>query len=323
MLYLLYIPVLGLLTLLYFKLAVKFNIIDKPNHRSSHKLITIRGGGIVFPIALLLQALISGFQYPFFTVGLVLISLVSFYDDLTPLSNKIRILIHLVAVSLLFIDVGLLEVPIWAVLIAYILVIGTINAYNFMDGVNGITGAYSLVTLVSLIYINEIQIQFTSSGWLIASILSLLVFNFFNFRKEAKCFAGDVGSVSIAFIIIFFILLLILMTGDLKYVGLLLFYGLDSITTIGFRIFRKENIFEAHRSHFYQYLANTLHWPHLRVSAFYMFVQLALNIVLIQFEFDWVSLVSFCIFVGIIFVGTRFLVEGRKHLLHPSVKAYH
>jgi len=207
MLQLLYLPVLTLLILFYFRLAVQFKIIDRPNQRSSHSRITIRGGGIIFPIAFLLQALFSRFEYPLFTSGLLLISTVSFYDDLRPLSNKIRLLIHLIAVSLLFMQTDLLTYPVWIIILVYILVIGTINAYNFMDGINGITGAYSLVTIMSLYFINEDHNSFVQSEWLNITALSLLVFNFFNFRKKAKCFAGDVGSVSMAFIIIFFLII--------------------------------------------------------------------------------------------------------------------
>lgn len=152
MLQLLYLPVLTLLLLFYFRLAVQFKIIDKPNQRSSHSRITIRGGGIIFPIAILLQALFSGFQYPLFTSGLLLISIVSFYDDLRPLSNKIRLLVHLIAVSFLFMQAGLMSYPVLIIIPVYILVIGAINAYNFMDGINGITGAYSFHYNFYLLY---------------------------------------------------------------------------------------------------------------------------------------------------------------------------
>lgn len=315
MLQLLYLPVLTLLLLFYFRLAVQFKIIDKPNQRSSHSRITIRGGGIIFPIAIILQALLSGFQYPLFTSGLLFISIVSFYDDLRPLSNKIRLLVHLIAVSLLFMQAGLMTYPVWIVIPVYILVIGTINAYNFMDGINGITGAYSLITVLSLYFINESHISFALSEWLIVAALSLLVFNFFNFRKKAKCFAGDVGSVSMALIIIFFILLLIIKSGDIKYIGLLLIYGLDTVTTIVFRLIRRENIFEAHRSHFYQYLANVKAWPHLRVSALYMVVQLMVNVLLIYTDWNSVAFLIFILVSGILFVGLRFVVEGKRNLI--------
>lgn len=315
MLHLLYLPVLTFLLLIYFRLAVQFKIIDKPNQRSSHSRITIRGGGIVFPIAILLQALFSGFYYPYFSSGLLLISLISFYDDLQPLSNKIRIFAHLVAVSLLFMQSDLLNYPVWIVILAYILVIGTINAYNFMDGINGITGAYSLVTILSLYFINETHNSFVSRELIIVATLSLLVFNFFNFRKKAKCFAGDVGSVSIAFIIIFFLLLLIIKSGDLKYIGLLLFYGLDSISTIIFRLIRRENIFEAHRTHFYQYLANVKGWPHLRISSIYMVFQLMVNLLIFYSDWDSIDFLFFILVSGVIFVCLRFLVEGRGYLM--------
>lgn len=315
MLYLLYVPVLTALILLYFRLAVQFKIIDKPNQRSSHSRITIRGAGIIFPIAILLQALFSGFQYPLFTSGLLLISIVSFYDDLRPLSNKIRLLIHLIAVSLLFMQSDLLAYPIWIIIPVYIVVIGTINAYNFMDGINGITGSYSLITILSLYFINETHLVFVLNEWLIIVAISLLVFNFFNFRKKAKCFAGDVGSVSMAFIIIFFVSLLILKAQDLKYIGLLLFYGLDTVSTLIFRLIRRENIFEAHRSHFYQYLANVKGWPHLRVATLYLFAQLMVNILIVNSDWNLVTFLIFILVAGFAFVGLRFMVEGRDGLL--------
>lgn len=315
MLQLLYLPVLTSLLLFYFRLAVQFKIIDKPNQRSSHSRITIRGGGIIFPIAILLQALFSGFQYPLFTSGLLLISVVSFYDDLRPLSNKIRLFVHLLSVCLLFMQAGLMAYPVWIIIPAYILVIGTINAYNFMDGINGITGAYSLITILSLYFINETQFVFVFSEWLIIVAISLLVFNFFNFRKKAKCFAGDVGSVSMAFIVIFFLLLLILKSQDLKYIGLLLFYGLDTVSTIIFRLIRKENIFEAHRSHFYQYLANIKGWPHLMVATLYLVVQLMVNILILYSDWNAVTFLVFIMVSGFIFIGLRFAVEGRSNLM--------
>ena len=315
MLYLIYLPVLYFCLLLYFRLAAHFQITDKPNHRSSHHQITIRGGGIVFPLALLLHFLLYGFDYPLFTSGLLLISLISFYDDLKPLSNKLRLLVHLISVSLLFMQTDLMTYPLWLIIPVYILVIGTINACNFMDGINGITGAYSLITILSLYFINESHISFVKSDWLMVSALALLVFSFFNFRKKAKCFAGDVGSVSMAFIIIFFLLLLIIQSGDLKYIGLLLIYGLDTVSTIIFRLIRRENIFEAHRSHFYQYLANVKAWPHLRVSALYMVVQLLVNVLIISSDLNSVAFLIFILVSGIVFVGLRFAVEGRSSLL--------
>jgi len=314
-----FIIILFVAELLYFQIAEHYNIIDKPNHRSSHNKITIRGGGIIFTCSLLIYSLNNGFAYPYFLVGLLIISLISFIDDIVELSSKVRILFHLVAVALLFYQVGIYMLPVYWVLLAIVFVIGTINAINFMDGINGITGAYGLVTLATLYQINSSIITFTSSGMLIIAILAVLVFNFFNFRTKAKCFAGDVGSVSLAFIILFFLLSLITKTKNPYYFILLLVYGLDTFTTIMFRLIRRENIFEAHRHHFYQYLANEKKIPHLLVAGLYMFVQIIVNTMLITFltasDFNLALLVAIA---TMIFILIRLFMEGPKRLFHVT-----
>ena len=303
------------LELLYFKIADHFNIIDKPNHRSSHTAVTIRGGGIIFTLAALIFFFAFGFQYPYFILGLFAISLISFLDDILTLNNKIRLAVHLLAVLLMFYQWELFSLPWFWLPISLIFVIGTINAYNFMDGINGITGGYSLLTIASLYYINDQIIAFTSPDLLPVVILSLIVFNFFNFRKKAKCFAGDVGSVSIAFIIVFLIGQLILKSQNFNYIALLLIYGLDAVTTIVFRVIRKENIFEAHRSHFYQFLSNEKKWPHLIVVALFVVVQLLINIIVCTFiGTDWLSALFLIIASGVLFLAIRFKMEGKERL---------
>lgn len=306
--------------LLYFKIAGHFNIIDKPNHRSSHTAITIRGGGIIFPIALLLYSVVTGFSYPYFLTGLLMISFISFLDDIKELSSKIRIVFHLVAVALLFLQVGMFSFAFYWILLGLIFVIGTINAINFMDGINGITGGYGLITLLTLYYINLHVVDFTDGSVLLISIVSVLVFDFFNFRTKAKCFAGDVGSVSLAFIIVFFLLQLIIKTGNPAYLLLLLLYGLDTATTIVFRLIRRENIFKAHRSHFYQYLVNEKKQPHLLVAILYLFFQGIINIVLILFfRGSILKALLFSIILLFVFVTMRVLVEGNKKLFKQSI----
>lgn len=314
---------LFILELIYFKLADRFNIIDKPNERSSHSSLTLRGGGIIFPIAALLFFLLFQFQFPYFLMGLLAISLISFLDDIHTLNNKLRIGVHLFAVLFLFLQWQLFTFPWYVCIAAAVVVIGIINAYNFMDGINGITGAYSLITIATLYYINKYILAFTSSDLLIVMGLSLIVFNFFNFRKKAKCFAGDVGSVSIAFLLTFLMGQLILQTSNLSYILLFLIYGLDTVTTIFFRILRRENIFEAHRFHFYQYLANELKWAHIPVSTLYALIQFAINVLvvfLLSESTDFTSSFATLFLIGsiamIVFAAVRFTVEGKKHLLN-------
>lgn len=302
--------------LLYFRIASTFNIIDRPNHRSSHTKIVLRGGGIIFSISLLLYPLYFGFQYSYFLIGLALIAFISFLDDVKPVSNKLRILFHLIGVTLMFYQLGLFELSIYWIVLALIFVIGSINAINFMDGINGITGSYALITLGTLYYINAYFINFTDANFLVTSIISVIVFNFFNFRKEAKCFAGDVGSVSIAFIILFFLLQLIIKTEDFNYLLLLLLYGLDTVTTIFFRLIRKENIFDAHRSHFYQYWANERKKPHLMVSLIYALTQLIINTLIVLSSPNSTIILCLSLLLStIVFVGIRFFVEGSAKLL--------
>lgn len=268
--------VLFVLELIYFRLADKFNIIDKPNQRSSHTAITLRGGGIIFYIAILLYFLFFGFSYPWFFAGLTLISIISFADDIRPRSSKFRLSVHFISILLLFYQWDLFSFPWYFGLLALIFCTGLLNAYNFMDGINGITGMYSLSILLSLLFFNHLSL-FVDNNLIYTVVLSLLVFNFFNFRKKAQCFAGDIGAFSIAFIILFLLGLLILKTQNVSYIVFLAVYGVDSILTIVHRLLLKENIFEAHRKHAYQLLSNELKLPHTLVAGSYALLQLAIN----------------------------------------------
>jgi UDP-GlcNAc:undecaprenyl-phosphate GlcNAc-1-phosphate transferase len=302
--------------ILYFRIAGHYNIIDKPNHRSSHTDVTLRGGGIIFVIGMLFYPAFFCLQYEYFLIGLLLIASVSFMDDIKPVSRKLRIIIHLLAVSLMLYQLGIFSLPPYWILISLFVVIGSINAVNFMDGINGITGAYALVTLCSLLYINSYIINFTDFNLIATAITSVLVFNFFNFRTKAKCFAGDVGSVAIAFIILFLLFKLIIISHNFSYILLLLLYGLDTATTMGFRMWRRERIQDAHRSHLYQYLANERKSSHLIVAATYALVQLFVNLSII----NWASNSIFVLFIIlisslIIFIVIRFIIEGSSKLL--------
>ena len=262
------------LQLLYFRIANKLNIIDKPNERSSHSRVTLRGGGIVFWISVLIYFVISGFANPWFFAGLTLISAISFADDITPQSPKLRLVVQFVALMLMCVQWQLFDYSWFFVVLALIVGVGVMNAFNFMDGINGITGGYSMAVVGSFWYINNFEQAFVDNDLMYMVLMSLLVFNFFNFRKKAKCFAGDVGAISIAFIIVFLLGLLIVKTGDFSYIALLLVYGVDSVLTIIHRILLKENITLPHRKHLYQLLANELKFPHLLVSSVYAVLQL-------------------------------------------------
>jgi UDP-N-acetylmuramyl pentapeptide phosphotransferase/UDP-N-acetylglucosamine-1-phosphate transferase len=267
-----------LIIMLYFRIAKKYNIIDKPNERSSHLEPTIRGAGIIFPIMYILVGLreLTFLSDSFVLIGVFIVAAVSFIDDIKPLPNRVRIVAHLVSVLLVLWQQNLFDLNIGYLVVIVILFIGILNAYNFMDGINGITGVYSLVLASTLLYITED----VTLLWLISG---LIIFSFYNFRKKALCFSGDVGAIALAFIFCVSILNLIISDESWQWIFLLGIYGIDSIVTILIRLYKKENIFKAHRSHLYQLLSNELKIPQLRVSIIYGTVQLMLNIVLIYF----------------------------------------
>lgn len=275
-----YIAILILLILLelaYFRVADKFNIIDKPNLRSSHSAITLRGGGIVFLFAAWLYAAFFGLEYGWFLLGLTLIGLVSFIDDVHSLPDSVRLIVQFAAMFLTFHQFGILNWhDWWMVLVGLVVCVGIVNAYNFMDGINGITAGYSLAVIAPLIFLN-FRYDFIDMSYLYVVGLSLLVFCYFNFRNKAKCFAGDVGSISMAFLIIFALGKLILKTGDFAYIVFLAVYGADTVLTICHRIRLHENLGEAHRKHAFQIMANELKVPHVEVSVLYMAIQLAIS----------------------------------------------
>lgn len=290
--------ILLVLELVYFKIADKCNIIDKPNERSSHSTIVLRGGGIIFMLGLWIWAAFTsagllntglGFGYPWFLAAVTLIAGVSFVDDIRSLPDSVRLVAQFVAMGMMFYQLDMLHWEMWwVVIIALIVCVGASNVINFMDGINGITGGYALSVLLPLLLINNgaagcdlnAKVAFVPTSLIMTVILADVVFCLFNFRPKgkAKCFAGDVGSIGIAFILLFIIGQLIMRTGDVTYLVFLLVYGVDGCLTICHRIMLHENLGEAHRKHAYQLMANELKIGHVKVSLLYMAMQFVVSL---------------------------------------------
>lgn len=278
--YIIIFVVLLAMELLYFRIADKCNIIDKPNERSSHSKVVLRGGGVIFLLSFWVWSIFFGFQYPWALAAVTLAAGISFVDDVHSLPDSIRLGVQSVAMMLLFVELGLMQWSMWwMVIIALIVCVGASNIINFMDGINGITAGYSLAVLVPLLMVNR-ESGFVEESFVVTSILAVLVFSLFNFRPKnrAKCFAGDVGSVGIAFILLFAIGRQIVLTGDMSWLVLLLVYGVDGCLTICHRIMLHENLGEAHRKHMYQLMSNELGMSHPVVSLIYMGVQLVVSL---------------------------------------------
>ena len=311
----------------YFRIADRFNIIDKPNERSSHSTIVLRGGGIIFTIALWIWSIWYGFQYPWLLAGVTLAAGISFIDDIHSLPDSLRLIVQFASMFLIFYEAGLLGmengelvVDNWfiqglVIVAALIVCVGATNIINFMDGINGITAGYSIAVVVPLLMLDvrskmEDVVGFVEPSFLIVVLLSLLVFSLFNFRPKgkAKCFAGDVGSIGIAFIMLFAIGRLIVQTGDVTYLIFLLVYGVDGCLTIIHRIMLHENLGQAHRKHAYQLMANELKIGHVKVSLLYMAMQLVVSLGFVFLCPDtivahWIYLVVMAIILGLAYVA--------------------
>lgn len=266
--------------LLYFRIAKKCNIIDKPNARSSHSRIVLSGGGVIFVFGLWLWAAFFGAAYPWFLAAVTLIAVVSFLDDVRSLPESVRLVAQFVAMGLMFYQLDMLHWEMWWwVIVALVVCVGASNIINFMDGINGITAGYALASFVPIYLLNR-ELCFVEQSLVQTVILADVVFCFYNFRPKgkARCFAGDVGSIGIAFILLFLIGRLVIQTFDVTYLIFLLVYGVDGCLTIVHRIMLHENLGEAHRKHAYQLMANELKIGHVKVSLFYMCLQLIVSL---------------------------------------------
>lgn len=266
--------------LIYYRVAKQFGIVDKPNQRSSHSRVTVRGGGIIFPLAVIFWWISHDFVNTWMVLGIVWISVVSFLDDMYTMSRKLRMVIQFLALSMAFYDLGVFESEAWWTLpVLYFVALGVINAINFMDGINGITGVYGLVFFGSLLAVN-IYMPLFSESLIRYVILALLVFLLFNFRKDAKMFAGDIGSISLAYLMIYFLVQWYLSSHGWTIVFFLLIYGADSLITLVHRLIRGENVALPHRTHLYQILANQVKIDHVIVALIYSMIQFGVNFLL-------------------------------------------
>lgn len=310
--------ILLLTELLYFKIADKCNIIDKPNERSSHSNIVLRGGGIIFLVGAWVWSIFFGFQYPWWLIGLTLVAGVSFIDDLRSLPDSLRLFVQFTAAVMAFYELGILHWNLWwLIILALMVYVGITNVINFMDGINGITAGYSLSVLLPLVLLNKNGL-FVESSLIVVVITSVLVFCMFNFRSKgnAKCFAGDVGSIGIAFILLFILGNMIIKMQDVTYLLLLVVYGIDACLTIIHRIILHEDLGKAHRKHAYQLMANELKIGHVKVTLLYMLLQLAVSLTFIYlvpdtFVAHWIYL---GVTVGVLTVAYLLFMKKYYHL---------
>ena len=315
--------------LVYFKIADKCNIIDKPNERSSHSTIVLRGGGVIFAISMVIWFIWQMVQgewctvqgYLPFMVGLLMVAGISFVDDIHSLPDSLRMVVQIGAYLLMFWSMGLMQWSMWWIVpLALFFSVGATNIINFMDGINGITVGYGLAMLLPMMLLNR-NMGFVEESYLIVAIIGMFVFSIFNFRPKgkAKCFAGDVGSIGIAFIILFALGKLMLATQDVTYIVFFLLYGIDGSMTIFHRIMLHENLGQAHRKHAFQLMSNELKIGHVKVSLIYMVLQLIVSLGFIYLCPDtivahWIYLIM----AGLVFAAAYVLFMKKYYHLHEE-----
>lgn len=274
----------------YYYWAKKKQIVDTPNERSSHSHQPVRGMGLAFGVLILAVWLTEPSNYLIY-LGLMVALITGYVDDLKNLTTRIRLPLYFLAVGLAFAPTLLNSN--WSIVIiiaTLVIAVGIINAYNFMDGINGITGLYTAVFLISSLFlIGQLSCLDKSQiplDLIYAGLIFTIVFGFFNYRKQALAFLGDAGSVALGLVVCLILLRFIGITNQLHYLVLVAVYGVDSVGTIVMRLLKKENIFEAHRSHLYQDLVHVKKWSHLQVAIFYACLQLIINLAY-YFLFDY------------------------------------
>lgn len=307
--------------LLYFVIAKRFHIVDRPNERSSHHRAVLLGAGIIFYLALLFYSLTNAIPYPNFLIGLSALAIISYIDDLRQLPAWLRLFAQLFAVFVSFwTDVNTIEI--WQIALLVVVFSGILNIYNFMDGINGMLAAYSLVVVGTFGYLDLFENRFIDIEFIATIMIAILVFGFFNFRTKARCFSGDVGSISMGLIVLFLLVRYVQsIPGGGYNVSRLCFiivFLADGGLTIAKRFLSGRNILAAHREHAYETMVNDLKVPHLYVSAGYALLQLIINVgyIVVADKNLYTLIVAFLLVIA---YGLFFFFGNRSGKVHPVV----
>ncbi len=245
---------------------LRHHIIDKPNARSSHKTPTPRGAGLVTVLVVfacygIFSLLLPGhaLQYWPIMAGLLGVAIISWLDDVVTLAPRWRLLVQIAAVSVAL-KFGTLNglvfqgfLPAWAdIIVAGLAWIWFINLYNFMDGLDGITGMQTIFMAAGISILGFMNIGYSSDYYyalvLIAAMLGFLKHNW----HPATIFMGDVGSISLGFLL-GWMLLNLAASGHIAAALILpAYYAADTSITLLRRLFAGKKVWESHAEHFYQ-----------------------------------------------------------------------
>ena len=243
----------------------RHNVVDIPGHRSLHEQPTPRGAGIALAIAILLGLLAAGgAPWPVW-LGVIGFGAVGAWDDLSRRSVGMRFFAQVVLAAI--VATGLAHTfgapVLWAVA-GLIMIAATVNATNFMDGINGITGLHAVVWGIAYVA----ALLSIDQGALIPLAVALaavgLAFLPWNMPR-ARLFLGDSGSYLIGACAGIIAVGGSMASYPLVFIGPLATYAADTCFAVVQRLLRRERLTEAHRSHVFQQLV-ALGWSHTRTA---------------------------------------------------------
>lgn len=282
------LPLSFLLTQGAYRFALRKNVLDIPNDRSSHSTPTPRGGGLgivltFLPGLLLLShfGTISGALLAALLGGGSLIALVGWMDDLKPIAARWRFMIHAIAAGWAITWVGgvtgltfgqyTVRLGFFGDLLTFFGILWMINLYNFMDGIDGLAAGEALSAGLTggVLLVLGGESNLAGVAILLASCCAgFLILNW----PPAKIFMGDIGSGFIGYCLAVLWIAGVKTNSATFWVWpiLLSIFIVDATFTLIFRIMRGETWHQAHRTHAYQQLTQ-LGWPHLRVTGLVLF----------------------------------------------------
>ncbi|MDN5080209.1 MraY family glycosyltransferase [Aliarcobacter butzleri] len=317
MIYIILLLISFLLTYFIKNYMIKKSLIATVNERSSHSVPTPHGGGIAISITWFI-----GLFYLFFTNQIeqnffyallcgIVISIVSFFDDIYELSPKLRLIIQaIVAIGGLYflggfetLTFGIFDIQnsIFTNIFAFFMIIWFINLYNFLDGINGYAGSEAIfLAFAGFIF-------FTGNHFLVLAV-AVLGFLYWNWNK-AKIFMGDVGSTLLGYNVAIFTIYYANQEPTNFWIWIILFsvYWFDATLTLIRRKLNKEKLSQAHKKHAYQRLTQA-RWSHYKVTNY----SIVLNILLFTIVYFISNIFVAFLFSFVVLVLVIKFIDSKK-----------
>lgn len=300
---------------LYIRVARQFSwkVLSQTRDHSGKRVVS--GAGFIFPLSIFLIFLISEtVVFEFWMIGLLCLSFLSWLDDFNNLPAISRLVIHVFCIASWFLEAPGFEASWFWMAIVLFLGTGWINAFNFLDGINGMLVLTSLISLGTFYFVGETT---SLSILIISQMITVLILAFFNLRKKAIAFAGDVGSITMGFFLGYLMWHLIRTTGNWEYILFFIIFLIDAGMTMLIRLIKKENIFKPHEQHLYQIIGKCHPGSVLMISSMYALSQLIINIILIALmKLEMISLpvILSIIFVNLLIYSALRIIYSKKLL---------